>query len=161
MDGNYEIVLPLAVKKASLGDIGRHGVLITEKYGSRIRLGAGSTDLPLIPDAESNFSVSAFCEECKKCVLTCPAKAIPMAKTIDMNGIKRWQIIQEECYKKWRSLGTDCGICLSTCPFSSNIPIESIEEYKNNPNYVKDIIAEHEKKYPIRPFVKNNPKWLD
>ncbi len=161
MDGNYEIVLPLAAKKAGLGDIGRHGVLITEKYGSRIRLGAVSTDLPLIPDLESDFSVYDFCEVCKKCVLTCPAKAIPMDKIIDMNGIKRWQITQAECYKKWRSLGTDCGICLSTCPFSSNIPIESIEKYKLNSNYAKDIIEEHEKKYPIRPFVKDTPGWLD
>ena len=161
MDGNYEMILPLVAKKAGLGDIGRHGVLINEKYGSRVRLGAVSTDLPLITDDESDFKVSDFCEICKKCILTCPAKAIHEEKIIDMNGIERWQITQEECYKKWRSLGTDCGICLSTCPFSSNIPIESIEKYKQDPSYAVDIIKKHEETYPIRPFVKDNPEWLD
>lgn len=70
MDGNYEIILPLAAKKAGLGDIGRHGILITEKYGSRIRLGTVSTDLPLVADLESDFSVYDFCEICQKCILT-------------------------------------------------------------------------------------------
>lgn len=160
MDGNYELVLPLAAKKAGLGDIGRHGILITEEFGSRIRLGAVSTDLPLVIDSETDFNVTHFCEECKKCILTCPGKAIPNDKTVDMNGISRWRITQEECFKKWRSLGTDCGICMATCPFSSNIPIDSIKKYKEVPNFAMEIIKQHEIKYPLRPFLKEKPDWL-
>lgn len=160
MDGNYELVLPLAAKKAGLGDIGRHGILITEEFGSRIRLGAVSTDLPLIIDGDSDFNVTSFCEECKKCIFTCPGKAIPNDKTIDINGINRWRITQEECYKKWRALGTDCGICMATCPFSSNISMDSIKKYKKDPSYAKEIIKQHETRYPLRPFIKYNPEWL-
>ena len=25
----------------------------------------------------------------------------------------------ETCYTKWRYLGTDCGMCISVCPFKS------------------------------------------
>jgi len=160
MDGNYLMVLPLAAKAAGLGDIGRHGLLITEDYGSRIRLGAVTTDLPLIVDEPSSFSVTEFCLECKKCSITCPAKAISKEDTKDLNETKRWRIIQEECYKKWRILGSDCGICVSTCPFSSNIPKERIEAYKANPLLARELILEHEKKYPIRPFNKEKPSWL-
>lgn len=160
MDGNYLMVLPLAAKAAGLGDIGRHGLLITEKYGSRVRLGAVTTDLPLIVDPPSSFNVTEFCTVCKKCSITCPAKAISKEEQINIEGINRWKIIQEACYKKWRILGTDCGICLSTCPFSSNISKNLIDTYKANPNTAYDIIREHEKKYPIRPFNKDKPTWL-
>ncbi len=160
MDGNYLTVLPLAAKKAGLGDIGRHGILITEEFGPRVRLGAVTTDLPLILDEKSDFNVEEFCEACEKCIYTCPGKAIPKEKTIDMNGIERWQIIQEQCYEKWRMLGTDCGICIAACPFSSNIPKEDIEKYKKNPSFAKEIVKKHEEKYPIRPFLKEDPDWL-
>ena len=160
MDGNYLMVLPLAAKKAGLGDIGRHGLLITEEYGPRIRLGAVSKDLPLVIDEKSDFSVLDFCQECKKCISTCPGKAIPEEKIVDQNGINRWQIRQEEFYRKWRMLGADCGICLAACPFSSNISKEDIESYKADPSFSKEIIRKHEEQYPIRPFLKENPDWL-
>lgn len=160
MDGNYLMVLPLAGQKAGLGDIGRHGLLITEEYGPRIRLGAVSTNLPLVLDEDSDFSVTEFCEQCKKCIYTCPGKAIPEKKIVDKNGVERWQIVQEECYRKWRMLGTDCGICLAACPFSSEIAKEDIEKYKKDPSFAKEIVKKHEKKYPIRPFIKENPDWI-
>lgn len=158
MDGNYLMVLPLAAKSAGLGDLGRHGLLITEEYGSRIRLGAVTTDIPLVIDKPSSFNVTKFCETCGKCAKTCPGKAISHENLI--NGLDRWQIIQEECYKKWRILGTDCGICVSTCPFSSNIPKNLIDAYKNNPDMAVDLLKRHEKNYPIRPFIKEMPSWL-
>jgi reductive dehalogenase len=160
MDGNYEMMLALAAKKAGLGDIGRHGMLITEKYGSRVRLGAVTTDMPLVTEKESDFKVNDFCEICKKCISTCPAKAIQEEKELDINGIKRWQINREECYKKWRILGTDCGICIATCPFSSDIREELIEEYKIDSQIAEKIIKEHEEKYKIRPFSKEKPEWM-
>ncbi|MCD4724644.1 MAG: hypothetical protein K8R63_07350, partial [Bacteroidales bacterium] len=33
-------------------------------------------------------------------------------------GVKRWQIKQEDCYTYWCISGTDCGRCMSDCPFS-------------------------------------------
>jgi epoxyqueuosine reductase QueG len=160
MDGNYLLVLPLAAKAAGLGDIGRHGLLITEKYGSRIRLGAVTTNMPLSTDKPSAFSVTEFCRICGKCSKTCPAKAISSEERTEINGVMRWQIIQEECYRKWRVLGTDCGICISTCPFSSNVPEELIDDYNRDSRNAESILGHHEQKYKIRPFNKEKPEWM-
>jgi ferredoxin len=117
MDGNYLMVMPLAARAAGLGDIGRHGLLITKEFGSRVRLGAVTTDLPLVVDGVADFSVSAFCETCGVCARFCPAKAIDSGERKLVDGVLRWQIEQEKCYGKWQSFGSDCGICVARCPF--------------------------------------------
>lgn len=160
MDGNYLLVLPLAAKAAGLGDIGRHGILVTEQFGSRVRLGAVTTNMPLIVDEPSEFNITEFCRICGKCAKTCPAKAISSEDQTEINGVMRWQIIQEECYRKWRVLGTDCGICISSCPFSSNIPEKLINDYKKDSKNAGEIIRLHEQKYKIRPFNKEKPEWM-
>lgn len=60
MDGNYLVILPLVAKMAGLGDVGRNGLLITPEYGSRVRLGAVTTSMPLIADEISEFKVKDF-----------------------------------------------------------------------------------------------------
>jgi len=160
MDGNYLLVLPLAAKSAGFGDIGRHGLLITEDYGSRVRLGAVTTNMPLIPALPSTLSVKEFCTICGKCAKTCPAKAISKEEPNLIDGVMRWQISQEACYTKWRSLGTDCGICVSTCPFSSNLPHELIDAYKQDSTLARQLLTHHEQTYPLRPFIKHEPIWL-
>ncbi|MBV1757377.1 MAG: 4Fe-4S dicluster domain-containing protein [Dethiosulfatibacter sp.] len=160
MDGNYLLVLPLVAKNAGLGDIGRHGILVTEQFGSRVRLGAVTTNMPLILDKPSDFKITEFCKICGKCARTCPAKAISSQDQTEIADIMRWQIIQEECYKKWRVLGTDCGICISSCPFSSNIPEELIDAYKKDPRNAEKILRHHEQKYKVRPFNKEKPEWM-
>jgi Pyruvate/2-oxoacid:ferredoxin oxidoreductase delta subunit len=108
MDGNYLCTLPLAAKAAGIGDIGQHGLIITEAHGPRVRLGAVSTNLPLVNDPPFSKSIASICETCRRCVRNCPSKAIP-------NDILA-TITQEKCFEKWLEYGTDCGICLSVCP---------------------------------------------
>jgi len=154
MDGNYLVVAPLVAEDAGLGEIGRKGILITKEYGSRVRLGIVTTDMPLIPDKKQEFGIKEFCKICKKCVKTCPGKAIPEGDMELIDGKIRWQIKQENCYAAWRRIGTDCGVCLSACPFSQNIPIELVNNMKNNKNVMEKIIIEHENKNGIRPYIK-------
>lgn len=118
MDGNYLVVTPLVAQDAGLGEIGRMGLLVTEEYGPRVRLGVVTTDMPLIPDKAVNLGVQNFCIICKKCAQTCPSQAIPWGDKEKIGNIKRWKINQENCYTFWRRAGTDCGICMSTCPYS-------------------------------------------
>lgn len=108
MDGNYLCTLPLAAKAAGIGDIGQHGLIITEDHGPRVRLGAVSTNLPLVNDQPFTKSIALICEECQRCVRSCPSNAIP-------NDFLA-TITQEKCFEKWLDYGTDCGICLSVCP---------------------------------------------
>lgn len=160
MDGSYLVIAPLLARDAGLGEIGRNSLLITSQYGPRVRLGVVTTDLPLIPDSPINFGIEEFCNECEKCIRTCPGKSIPSGPQQEVDGVKRWKINAEECYRRWRSLGTDCGICLAACPFSDEIPQELLGKLKDCGQSRKQILDNHEKKHGIRPYVKEKPQWL-
>lgn len=160
MDGNYLVLAPLLARDAGLGEIGRNGLLITPKYGPRVRLGVVTTDLPLVPDNPVNFGIAQFCMDCEKCVKTCPGKAIPAGPPKEINGELQWKTNAEECYRKWRALGTDCGICLAACPFSDNIPEDLLKKIKDCSATRKEALERHEEKHGIRPYIKEKPDWL-
>ena len=161
MDGNYLMVLPLAAKAAGLGDIGRSGLLVTPEYGARIRLGAVSTDMPLLKSEPSLFKIKDFCELCGRCAKLCPANAISKEAPLTEYNVERWQIRQELCFKKWIEFGTDCGICVTSCPFSLPLEKSDIEEYYKDPIYTNEIlkkigITEYRKRKNDKPL-----KWLE
>ena len=119
IDGNYQLVCPLVARDAGLGEIGRMGLLMTQKLGPRVRISVVTTNLPLIIDKPLNdYSVIDFCTLCKKCAEVCPSQAISLEPQKEINGVKRWQINQEKCFTLWCSLGTDCGRCIAVCPYS-------------------------------------------
>jgi ferredoxin len=142
MDGNYLMVLPLAAKNAGLGDIGRNGLLVTKEYGSRIRLGAVTTDLPLNTDSISELCMDEFCLECGLCATYCPAKAIS-SNTIRSNDKIHWAINDLKCYSKWQEFGTDCGMCVAICPFSLPLTASDVESYIEDPQNATKIIDEY------------------
>ena len=81
--------------------------------------------MPLAPDVPIETGATAFCESCKKCAHTCPARAIPEGPRgfepvgeFSSPGIKQWMLDNRKCYDFWGKVGTDCGICLVTCPFN-------------------------------------------
>jgi len=115
---NYQAILPPLGWRAGIGELGRLGVLITEKYGPRVRLGLITTDLPLTPDKPRTFGVQDFCKICKKCANNCPAQAIPNGEQRSENGTLRWILNREGCYRFWRKAGTDCAMCIYVCPYS-------------------------------------------
>lgn len=119
IDGNYEVVCPLIAKDAGLGELGRMGLLMTPKLGPRVRIAVVTTDMPLDIDARSfDPTVTDFCSICKKCANVCPSNAISLDDRVDINGVLRWQINQESCFNLWTIVGTDCGRCMSVCPYS-------------------------------------------
>lgn len=119
IDGNYRVVCPLVARDAGLGTIGRMGLLMTPKLGPRVRIAVVTTNLPLIPDLPfKDSTVHEFCLRCKKCADVCPSRAISFEPPSDINGVTRWQINQEKCYTYWTVCGTDCGRCVSVCPYS-------------------------------------------
>lgn len=154
MDGNYLVVAPLVAEDAGLGEIGRMGLLCTKEYGSRVRLGIITTDMPLISDKKEEFGLKEFCRICSRCVRTCPAKAIPKGDIEDMNGYLKWKIDDEKCYSRWRSLGTDCGICLSSCPFSQGVSQDLVDNMTESKEIIIRILKEHDEKFKIRPYIK-------
>jgi ferredoxin len=116
IDGNYKVVCPLVARDAGLGEIGRMGLLMTPTVGPRVRIGVITTDLPLVASPRNHDpSVEDFCNLCDRCVVMCPAKAIPTEKR-DVEGETRWQIDSEACFTFWCRIGTDCARCMAVCP---------------------------------------------
>lgn len=116
--------VPLAVD-AGLGQLGRNGLLVSPKYGSRLALSKIITDMPLALDHPTGFGVTDFCRTCKKCAENCPSGAISSDEptwegdTISNNpGSLKWYLDAERCMKFWTDLGEDCSNCIRVCPFN-------------------------------------------
>jgi len=121
--GPYRGLFPhkTAATIAGLGWIGKNGLLITEKFGPRVRLGTILTDMPLktgIPITNSK------CGSCKLCVEACPAMAL--YGTLWEKGMEREEILDaracsEFMNKNFKHIGRGsvCGICMKVCPYGN------------------------------------------
>ncbi|MCD4686276.1 MAG: reductive dehalogenase [Anaerolineae bacterium] len=115
---NYQVlVVPVAVD-CGIGELSRAGYLLSKEYGLGLRLAIVTTDMPLQHDAPVDLGVQSFCETCKVCAETCPSQAIPFGDKVEVNGTKRWKLDEEACYRYWFASGTDCGICMASCPWT-------------------------------------------
>ena len=83
MQGSFD--LRLAAVQAGLGQIGVNNNLLTEEFGSRVRIGAVITRAALEPDQPKAYGVvPEFCVMCGyRCVKACPAKALPGTGAVD------------------------------------------------------------------------------
>lgn len=108
--------------RAGLGWIGRSALLITRRYGPRVRLGTVFTTLPL-PVAEP-LRASA-CGRCTRCVEACPAGAIRGAAW--QEGLPREELVDAlACRATAERLllacvgahNAVCGVCIAVCPYS-------------------------------------------
>lgn len=115
---NYQILLPPLAALCGLGEMGRIGIMVSRSFGPRVRLGAVTTAMPLVPDSPQDYGIQDFCMSCLKCANNCPTGAIPTDGPVEIRGVKKWTISAESCYRHWCTLGNDCGICLRVCPFS-------------------------------------------
>jgi len=162
MDGYYLVHCISMAYEAGLGEVGRNSLLTTLEYGSRIRLGVVTTNLELIPSGIKEYGLKDLCVKCRKCIRTCPGRAI--------NGkdiVEDWHIDQQGCYNRWRSLGTDCGICISTCPLSQDSPYdifkdeiktkEDKDSFWLDEKRIDKVIKYFEEIYGIRPY--NKKPW--
>lgn len=128
--------VPLAID-AGLGELGRHGLLITPEYGPRVRLCKVYTDLPLGVDRPVEFGVGEFCKGCRLCAEACPVEAISRERDPGWEpscgssnpGALKWYVDGEKCYVYWLDNGTDCSNCVSVCPFNTGPPEASPEEF--------------------------------
>ena len=165
IDGNYEVVCPLVARDAGLGEIGRMGLLMTPMLGPRVRIAVVTTNLPLNIDYPlHDYSMIDFCIKCKKCADSCPSQAISFDDMHEVDGIKRWQINQEACFSLWCSLGTDCGRCMSVCPFShpDNLMHNVIRAGIKNSSMFRSLALKLDDTiYGRKPPSANPPNYLD
>lgn len=111
-----------AATRAGLGWIGKNNLLVTQKFGSAVRLSSLLTNAPLECDAPIQQS---RCGSCSLCVQQCPAHALQGA--LWRAGMPRERLVDVEiCYEKQReimraSTGIDtdlCGKCFAVCAYT-------------------------------------------
>ena len=120
------LAIPYAIQ-AGLGEYGRNGLLITQKYGPRVRIGKIYTNLDLSHDLPIHFGLKEFCDICNICANKCPVKAIPFNKPSNItynksniSGVKKWSVDGEKCFNFWTSQNSDCSICIRVCPYNKD-----------------------------------------
>jgi len=144
-----------AALAGGVGELGRNGLIISEKFGARIHLNdAILTDLPLWPDKPIDLGVEDFCKVCRKCAQTCPTNSITFEGKQVFNGVEKYKIKWETCYKL-RPLVSDhwnvCLTCATVCPYTKpNVWWRTLA--------VRSLTATP---VPARPGVVRALKWLD
>ena len=117
---NYQVLcIPVAID-AGMGGLGRHGLMITKELGSALKLATVTTDLPMTYDrGPRDVGVEDFCSDCLICADSCPTAAIPRGGPEASGGERRWRINPEACFAVWNDTGTDCGVCVASCPWTN------------------------------------------
>jgi reductive dehalogenase len=107
---------------AGIGELGRNGMMISEKFGARIHMPDPIlTDMPLVADGPIDIGVTDFCNICRKCASNCPTNSISFGPKVIYNGIQKYKINWLTCYKI-RPYVADhygsCLTCIAVCPFT-------------------------------------------
>lgn len=109
------IMIPAAIQ-AGLGQLGKHGSMISPKFGSNFRLAMVLTDMPLVADQPNDFGSDDFCSNCQVCTNACPPDAISAEKQW-VRGEKKWYVDFDKCIPYFVD-NQCCGLCLPVCPWS-------------------------------------------
>ncbi len=112
------VLFPPLAQKAGIGFVGKHGLLITPEFGSRVRLAAVYTSIENLPFAEQNDHswIADYCSSCGLCIRGCPPRAILNESIVHDSG-QTTNIKQKECFEYFL-LNYGCSLCIKVCPFS-------------------------------------------
>lgn len=125
-----EVNYPLLAQKAGVGVIGKHGLLITPKYGPSVRIAAVYTEIENLPITSStnHLWIKEFCKTCNRCVESCKADAIYRDALETSNGLKHMD------YKKCARPFSDdhgCTVCVKSCSFFKGDYVKIKKAYFN------------------------------
>lgn len=112
-----------AAVRAGFGWIGKNDVVITEKYGPRVRLSVVFIDQTF--PYGSRITESKCPDSCRKCVEACPYHALHDVKWNEntlRSDIIDYHLCNEKrsLYLKTHGRKNACGLCMAACPAGSN-----------------------------------------
>lgn len=109
------LLIPPAIA-SGLGELGKHGSLISRQFGSGVRLAGVTTDMPLVATPPDRFGADEFCATCQICTRECPPGAITDHKQM-VRGVERWYVDFDKCIPYFAE-SASCGICIAVCPWT-------------------------------------------
>jgi len=127
---------------AGLGFFGKNGMLINEKYGSKVFIGYILTDCSIEEDKPLD---NRYCVGCGKCTAACPGGAIGENFGFDEGRCVSYltqrkgelSAVEAEIVKKSGYIW-GCDICQNVCPYNYAAPVTDIDEFGKNT--VEDIL---------------------
>ena len=136
-DSDCQTRLPYktAATRAGLGWIGKCALLITEEYGSMVRLSTILTDAPLTPAQPVERS---RCGNCTACRDACPAGAVhgvawsPSLERDALFDFRKCRETAQKCAEQGFGQRTAlCGKCIEVCPYTRKY-LKSVEHQEEN-----------------------------
>lgn len=109
------LLIPPAIA-AGLGELGKHGSLISPRFVAGVRFAGVTTDMPLAPTGPAHFGADEFCATCQICTQACPPGAVTPQKQM-VRGVERWHVNFDQCIPYF-SEAASCGICIAECPWT-------------------------------------------
>jgi epoxyqueuosine reductase len=109
------LLIPPAIA-SGIGELGKHGSLISRQFGSGVRLAGVTTDMPLVATEPDVFGADEFCATCQVCTNACPPAAISQNKQL-VRGVERWYVDFDKCIPYFAE-SASCGICIAECPWT-------------------------------------------
>lgn len=109
-------------ERAGVGWYGKHGIIMTEEYGSWIVLGELITDLELDPDGP----LETDCGDCRVCIEACPTGAIVSPYILEkekcLDYLRTWWgMIPIDYRELWGLRLYGCTTCQDVCPLNIEV----------------------------------------
>jgi len=102
---------------AGLGEFGLNNLLLTPRYGPRVRFVSVITNAPL---ESSPLLKEHICTECRTCIKSCPSGALSVnLDSHDWTVGRRIHYGQCNDYMVSALDGLECGMCIKACPIGS------------------------------------------
>ena len=108
-----------AAIRAGLGTIGRHSLLITPEYGTRVAIILMATDIQVGKDSPANGRNT--CLDCRRCIAVCPvgaldARGMSHPEKCLRNYMMEGQVVPENLREKLGMKLIGCDLCQRVCP---------------------------------------------
>ena len=122
IQNNMDLPHKTVATRAGIGWIGKSALLVTDEYGSAIRLSSILTDAPLTTAAPVDTS---RCGECLICTDACPAEAVSgkewhvrLYRDEFFDHVKCRKTAREREKQGFNGEVTICGKCIEACPYT-------------------------------------------
>ena len=108
------VLIPPAIA-SGLGELGKHGSLISRRYGAGIRLAGVTTDMPLVATRQ----IASVQTSSAPPVRSAPTRVLPEQSTQQkqmVRGMERWYVDFDKCIPFFAEAAS-CGLH-AECPFT-------------------------------------------